>query len=412
MLMSKSNDSTLSLQPLQAVRFHELHPEVREALRDQNQFIRSACTRMVAYVTLADQVGPSEVTIDRLKQPDVLEAAYQYGRTISYLVGSFRYFLRSTGNGNALPGSRRRFARIHPVITEWITARNPRPDRRGQLMRACMEFLTWLREEQFPMYDPSEIPVCFLMRDHLVGYRRHVLLQGTRKNLKYSTMKRNMQHVVAWVRWMCGEGKIGELDTTGLAIRTSPSRTRCLPSHMQLSTVLTDVIQNADVTYAVLFLILLVTGARPIELLNLTWNRVDSNKRCIFLQSKVGPGRWIPIPPVTWSVFEDYVIKRFHNTTPSASDHIFVNRYGRPLTYNIVAYVFAQARRRTVDIDGMMAFRHRFATDCYQANMPPRVFQYVMGHKGLSEMIRYQHENPSLLTSEICRAFEDGVTFK
>jgi hypothetical protein len=187
--MSKPNDSTLSLQPLQPVRFHELHPEVREALRDKNQFVRFACTRMVAYVTLTDQVGPSEVTIDRLKQPDVLEAAYHYGRTVSYLVGSFRYFLRSIGNGNVSTGPRRRFARIHPVITERITARNPSPRPRGQLMWACMEFLTWLREEQFPMYDPSDIPVCFLMRDHLVGYSRHVLLKGTRKNSKYSTMK-------------------------------------------------------------------------------------------------------------------------------------------------------------------------------------------------------------------------------
>jgi len=221
---------------LPSVPFRELHPNLREVLSTANGFVISACTHMVAYVMLVDQVAATSVTIHRLTQPDVLEAVRNYSSTYSYLNGGFRKFLKLTGNFNEVEVPKK----IHPELLGWITATLPNKQRERTLTNACMSFLKWICKDQFPMYQPDEIPVQFIIREYLVRYRRHLIQGGQRRKLQSTTLKRNMQYDVVWIRWLQDQGKITDLDTTGLAIRKSQNAKRELPTYSELSIFIKD----------------------------------------------------------------------------------------------------------------------------------------------------------------------------
>lgn len=204
----------------QSVQISDLHLEVQAALRRTPYgFVVSATKRLVTYVTLVDGLKSEEVTLERLAQPDILAVARRYWRKYTYRPGDFRRLLKETGYAGNLEKNSNPY---HPMLREWLekTCGNDRP-KIWRIRPACTSFLTWLSENQSPMYRPHELPVQFLLWDYLVAYRRHLLADGQRRQVTMTTLKRKMQFVVAWVRWLVDEGKISDVDTTGLALTCS-----------------------------------------------------------------------------------------------------------------------------------------------------------------------------------------------
>ena len=61
--------------------------------------------------------------------------------------------------------------------------------------------------------------------------------------------------------------------------------------------------------------------------------------------------------------------------------HIFVDRYGEPLTYEAVRYQiqFACAKANLPYL-GMHVFRHTFATNCYNRGCDVKILSKLLGH--------------------------------
>jgi integrase len=127
------------------------------------------------------------------------------------------------------------------------------------------------------------------------------------------------------------------------------------------------------------------SGMRRGEILNLTWNRIDLEKRLIqVVNTKSRRNRIIPINDALFEVLKGLERK---------GDYVFTNpETGRP--YKTVRRGFQNACRRA-DIKGfrMHDCRHSFASRLVEKNVDIVRVKELLGHSSVKVTERYTHSN-------------------
>jgi site-specific recombinase XerD len=403
---NKQQESVPPLASLPRVRRVDLHPEIVPFITDQN--VQTAVAKMVGFVALIRRLPVREIRLADILTTEVEEALLHYDKHRQGLVTYARRFCRAAGNETMFKDRRRQYSDYHPMLLKWLDDEGFTEKRRITLRADGMAFLTWVVQRSIPGCLPHTVPLVRIQRAHLIGYRQFLLTEVRRGKMSRTTAKARLQHVVRWFRWLMDTGYIGQIDINRVAIRKSPNRERQLPTNLALSKFFSSLMSSdSDGRYTVFFLLLMATGARPIELRQLRIRDIDTEHQAIFLQSKGGFGRLLPLPPNVWCCLQNYLETRTTSWQPD--DLVFGSpKTGLKLDHtNFVRKLADIQHKAGVHIDGLMAFRHRLATDCMEAKVPTAVFQYIFGHKGVSEMHRYQHTSKAFLLQEIRRAFQN-----
>lgn len=293
---------------------------------------------------------------------------------------------------------------IHPLIKGFLTHY---PDnKKYNAKAACMELLEFLCDLPiFRLQRPFDFRVSLIERVHLVRYRSALLTRVQRGEVAPATERKQLGIVIRWLKELQSEGRVSQdLDFTGLTIPKSEHRQRRRIDLWLLETVTHSRITFGKADGKILFVILLLaTGARPNEISKLTPRHLDYANQTIWLQSKNGYGRWVPLLPATWQLLERYL-----TTYPVPNDDapIIRNRRGS----NLRVETLNQALRKTLSqchIDGGVAFRHTFATGCLETGVSAHVTTYLLGHKDPTSLETYQRVDDEFLQREVERAYED-----
>lgn len=149
-----------------------------------------------------------------------------------------------------------------------------------------------------------------------------------------------------------------------------------------------DEIKDLDIV-----LILIHTGLRPTELLNLTKENIDLERRVIFnfgIKTNAGKRR---IMPISDKIFP-FIEKRYNNT----EDYLFKSNYGKKMsaaTYRRNKFDKAMQELGYTDLNiTPYSTRHTFATLMNQRNIRGPVQAELMGHeKESTTQKHYNHEN-------------------
>jgi integrase len=137
------------------------------------------------------------------------------------------------------------------------------------------------------------------------------------------------------------------------------------------------------------FEIALHTGMRPSEQFNLTWDKVDFERKLVTIpRSKNGRTRHIPLNSIAIAGFQE-LFGRSQGSGP-----VFVNIHGEPLKG--YKHWFDDA----VSEAGICNFtwyclRHTFASRCAMAGVDIRTIAELMGHQTIQMTMRYAHLAPS-----------------
>lgn len=131
--------------------------------------------------------------------------------------------------------------------------------------------------------------------------------------------------------------------------------------------------------------ILISTGIRIAEAAGITTNDVITSERVILIHGKGRKQRLIYIScSQTWSNLIQWIkIRKKRNIN---SDHIFVNRYGNPISIHGIEYIYNNFKKETgINPNSTPHYlRHTFATNLLSNGADLRSVQEILGHSSVA----------------------------
>lgn len=219
-----------------------------------------------------------------------------------------------------------------------------------------------------------------------------------------TTIRKQYNLLTAFIRYLVGEG---------LPIRAAYVNVR-LPSASQVSRPkkqieaytkpeqrrLTDVCMEAGTPGAQAAILLMETGMRIGELLALTWQDIEWERKAIRIHSTVinynsrdgqriqegakskSSNRTIPISLKGLNVLTD-----MYDSAEDPDGFLFPDKLhkGHCLRYNVIRNEIAElCERAKVPYSGLHTFRHTFATNCYYKGCSVKILSRFLGHSSVS----------------------------
>lgn len=131
--------------------------------------------------------------------------------------------------------------------------------------------------------------------------------------------------------------------------------------------------------------ILISTGIRIAEVAGITTNDVITSERVILIHGKGRKQRLIYIScSQTWSNLIQWIkIRKKRKINP---DHIFVNRYGNPISIHGIEYIYNNFKKETgINPNSTPHYlRHTFATNLLSNGADLRSVQEILGHSSVA----------------------------
>lgn len=172
-------------------------------------------------------------------------------------------------------------------------------------------------------------------------------------------------------------------------------------------------------TYHTLIGLLIVTGMRPGEALNLELQDIDLKKCVLTVRgSKFGKSRWVVIHPSTRDALARYLRRRERCVAGCAKTHVFLTTQGTSLREGSAASTFRRLTHkiglcgsRTQRNPRLMDFRHHFALRAlvrfYRSGNDPQrwlpVLSTHLGHAWTKETYWYIEQHPDLMRQAMKR---------
>lgn len=140
------------------------------------------------------------------------------------------------------------------------------------------------------------------------------------------------------------------------------------------------------------------TGLRRGNLLGLTWQEVDLNRRVIIInKTKNGEPIGIPLTETAIKTFAELQKVRY-----LYSPYIFCNKEGNPYSPCQVSIAFKRAcKRAKIENLRFHDLRHDFASTLVQSGVDIYTVKELLGHKDLRMTVRYSHLSPENLRNAI-----------
>ncbi|MBF0500747.1 MAG: tyrosine recombinase [Candidatus Riflebacteria bacterium] len=136
------------------------------------------------------------------------------------------------------------------------------------------------------------------------------------------------------------------------------------------------------------------SGLRVAELASLRISNIDLEKGMGRVTGKGAKERLVPITPAACTAIRTYLeLRQAEIPDPAIPDHLFLNKFGSPLSTRGVARLLDKYVRQT----GMLrkinphALRHSFATVLLDGGADLRAVQEMLGHASLSTTQIYTH---------------------
>lgn len=241
-----------------------------------------------------------------------------------------------------------------------------------------------------------------------VGQLISFLLQEGENNHASSTILRRLSSIKGFYRFLTEEG----LFTDEMPEFDKPRMSHRIPivlSDSEVETLLEmpDLKKKSGLRDKAMLEVMYATGLRVSELLSLQFKNVNFQGRLIKVYGKGNKERSVPVSSFALGYLERYITEARAYNKGAASNHLFLNRDGKPLSRT---YFYMQVRRYAskAGIEGNVSphtLRHSFATHLLDHGADLRVVQEMLGHAKITTTQIYTE-----VTSERIRTAYDLYT--
>ena len=228
------------------------------------------------------------------------------------------------------------------------------------------------------------------------------------KRASPSTVNRKLAALSRFFKWALSQGYVRTDPTEGIrGLRRERLRPRAL-SPQELCRFLRAVHRGGNVRDIALVELLVGTGLRASELLNLTRGDISLGQRSGFVTVRCGKGathRRVPIPAPARRALREY-LEAHHNMGPD--DPLWVGQRGALTTESGIYRLLAKyARLAGAPEFGPHTLRHTFAIRYLEANPGDlRGLASLLGHASLNTVMIYTEPTSEALAERVERMEE------
>jgi len=222
-------------------------------------------------------------------------------------------------------------------------------------------------------------------------YHGHPITPEKPETLSAATVHGHVRTLRAFFSWLVAEG----------LIETSPARDLKPPkvcrkvvstlSDQEIKAILAvlALVNSSNIRNQTIFMLLLDTGLRMGELINLKMDDVHMNDGLLKVMGKGKKERIVPMGSNAQRALQRYLFRYRPRPFHSGIDNVFLSVLGKPLTENSIKLIFSRlAKKSGVARLHAHLCRHTFATRFLINGGDVFTLQQILGHSTL-EMVRH-----------------------
>jgi site-specific recombinase XerD len=256
------------------------------------------------------------------------------------------------------------------------------------------QFLNYLESRKLPnVVDGIHVKVLREYIDYLLGRNRldvHRNRRIEREPLSRATVRGHVRTLKAFFRWLFREGFVQVDISANLRLPKVPNKIISALSDEEIRSILSTFSPRdlCDVRNKTIFMILIDTGLRIGELINLKMDDIRLGDGVLKVMGKGQKERIVPIGNNAQRALHKYLLLR-RRPAHVGVDNVFLSVQGCALSENSMKLMFARLSRRS-KVERLHAHlcRHTFATRFLMNGGDIFTLQRILGHSSL-EMVRH-----------------------
>ncbi len=248
--------------------------------------------------------------------------------------------------------------------------------------------------------------IAFLQRARRWPNNPHI--KDKSKGLSPHSIQGHVRAVKAFWTWLTVEGYIPANPLIGFPLPKVPQYVVNTLSQEQLERLLKaiDSTTPLGMKYYCVMLLLLDTGMRVSELVNINIDSVDLKRDFIKIMGKGQKEREVPISRFTRKTLLKYIRSVRESLCAGESLYLFPENGGGRISVNSVQQYLRRLGKRVGLDDAKCSphiFRHTFATQAVANGANMITLKNIMGHASLQTTIRYTHQKAEDLKAQHSR---------
>lgn len=235
-----------------------------------------------------------------------------------------------------------------------------------------------------------------IFKDIKVDDVKSWILDLTERQIGKRSIKRKMSSLKSFYAWMYLQKKV---DSDPFEYVHSPKATHALPdffSEKEIDSLLAanekrnDKLKDRD---QALLMLMLASGLRASEVVNLTFNQVDFGNRIMKVSGKGNKDRLVPFTNSAKESMLNYINGLRKDLLKEDTKYIFLNSQGNKMTVRGLEYILDEIEAKT-GLYGKIhphMLRHSFATKMLNRGADLRTIQELLGHSSIETTSIYTH---------------------
>jgi site-specific recombinase XerD len=222
-------------------------------------------------------------------------------------------------------------------------------------------------------------------------YQVHPTTPEKREPLSTSSVHGHVRTLRAFFSWLVAEGFIEANPAKDLKPPKLYQKVISILSDDEIRAILDlfTPMNSSNARNQTIFMIMLDTGLRVGELVNLKMNDIHVNEGLLKVLGKGKKERLVPMGSKAQRALQRYLFRYRPQPFSKNTDNVFLSLVGKPLTENSVKLIFSRlAKRSGVSKLHAHLCRHTFATRFLINGGDVFTLQHILGHSTL-EMVRH-----------------------
>lgn len=345
-----------------------------------------------------------------LNQVNQGEISKNYARSILLIIGMFYRFLSDRLNTNINVVLKYKL----PSILQTKTI----PDKKVETVQLINDFIRYLDKKnhseinghlkvlkrflKFTKYQP-EFNYSFFNRDHFINYQAYLTKKKVKEELSPATVYQYLRSIRLFSMFLMESNVKDIIYVIPRHLIQQSTRNNEYVQVKDILAVFNNVSLTSSNPFRDLAIILLIveTGCRPIEVVNIDLNNLTLTERIVTLISKKSHQRTLKISKELADIIKNYLaVRKMQNPKTSS---LFLNFNGSPITTSTISGVFWKYNLSTFGINKFSpkSLRHTFITNALNNNNGLEKVAKVVGHKHLTSTLYYFYRDINSIKKQI-----------